>query len=71
MSTAAEQLAAIETVIDARLSGGAIIRHSSLSISFEKESLTDLYKIRDRLAAQVARQNRGMFRYARMDQAVD
>ena len=63
-STAEKQLEAVNSVIEARLSNGAPVRYLIKNREMWYESLESLYKIRNALRNEVARQLRGGDNYS-------
>jgi len=55
MSTSAEKLAALETAIDAFISGGAVQSYTADGVTVTKANLAALLAYRDKLRAEVAR----------------
>lgn len=66
-TTAAEHLALINAVITKRLNGDAYVEYTEAEQRFRGESLDSLYKIRDRLQAEVSATTGGQFRLARIN----
>ncbi len=54
MATPAALLTLVEIAITARLEGGAIEEYTVYGVSTRKSSLAELFKVRDRLKAEIA-----------------
>jgi len=63
MATSAELLAAVETAISTRLSGGAVASYAVGSNNLRYMELPDLVAFRDKLKAEVSAQLGGVRNY--------
>lgn len=64
MATSSELLTAVNNALDTRLTGGAVQSYAIRGVNISRDPLDKLVALRDKLRAEVAAANRGLFVYA-------